>query len=102
MKNNLFLLFSQYKQFWKTKTYISNKTFTIKAKVFNSRTKRIEQKKNYSYFQSILKLSQSSIFLAILLALLLQLTNTARAPFIQEMTLYFNKYILFLLTNEPF
>ncbi len=98
MKNKLFLFLAQYKSFWKMKASILDKIFAVKVKAFNSQKYFEEKKKDYSYFQSILKISQSSIFLAILLGIVLQLTNKALAPFIEKIMFYFFKYIPIELT----
>lgn len=94
MKNNLYLFFAQKEWFWKTKGKLAKNIFKIKAKVFNVKNSFSDNKKDYSYFQSILKITQSSIFLAFIFAVILQLTNGAVYEFFQLLKPYVPAYIL--------
>jgi len=102
MKNYLYLLFAQKELFWKIKNYLAKKLFDKKVQVFTIKKNIAEKKQDYSYFQSIIQMTQSSIFLALATAILLQLTNDSVHEALRIIKPYVLDYIpsIFGAVNE--
>ena len=88
MKNYLYLLFAQQRFFWKVRNLISKLFFKLRVKKISSKKSIESNKKGYGYFQKILKLSQSPMFLALLVAVIMQLTNFVIKPYVLKIKEY--------------
>ena len=84
MTNYLYLLFTQKRFFWSLKDFISRMIFKVKVKIFNTRKEVSECNKSYSNFQQIIRVTQTPIFIAFTVAIILQLTNSPIKPFLKD------------------
>jgi len=102
MKNYLYLLLAQKQRFWKIKNYLTTKVFATKVQIFTTKKNISEKKQDYYYFQSIIKMTQNSIFLALVTAIILQLTNDSVYEALQIIKPYTLDYIpsIFGTVNE--
>lgn len=102
MTNYLYLLFAQKRFFWSLKDFISRMIFKVKVKIFNTRKEVSEGNKSYSYFQKIIKVTQTPIFIAFMIAIILQLTNSPIKPFLKDIKQFIeeNLFIVFGSIND--
>lgn len=102
MTNYLYLLFAQKRFFWTLKDFISRMIFKVKVKIFNTRKEVSEGNKSYSYFQQIISVTQTPIFIALIVAIILQLTNSPIKPFLKNIKQFIdeNLFIVFGSIND--
>ena len=99
MKNYLYLLFAQQRFFWKIRNFTSKLFFKFRVKKISLKEHIESNKKGYGYFQKILKLSQNPMFIALLVAIIMQLTNFAIKPYVLKIKDYI-KDNLFISFSE--
>lgn len=102
MTNYLYLLFTQKRFFWSLKDFISRMIFKVKVKIFNTRKEVSECNKSYSNFQQIIRVTQTPIFIAFTVAIILQLTNSPIKPFLKDIKQFIdeNLFIVFGSIND--
>lgn len=97
MKNYLYFLLAQKSFFWKMKNSIFKYIFALKVTIFSTKTKIKAHKDNYELLQSIFKITQSSMFIALFSAIVLQLTNYIFKPYVGYIKNFIDQKLLISL-----
>lgn len=101
MDNSLFLYLSQHRSFWWLLSFYKKIHFYIGSKSFKVKYNLVEEKTNLTSFRQLLKITQNQLFLAVILAVSLQVADPYLSPFFQYMGLKIpddSDYVTFLAT----